>query len=366
MAKDLDVVDIKEVLIKGWRKILFTTLIFTLSILIISLIVPRTYETKAVIQLGSIYNKGVYDTFEAKNIFLSTEIIQPIITKYYEGDDADYQNFVDEKIDVELVSESYGYQQTGLVPFLRITLRADDTDKSKEMIDEMVNAFIEKGNKEIKNEEDAFTREYLQYKDKYIQEKDAALKVAEEDYNNTIETTNVQYDIGVKKTQEEMLERELRIKNLEADLEKMTSEVERVDMVSSDPSYIGRVALLKTLLEDSKSRLNQEQNLLIGLKSSLGNMERGYKKVISTAEIKYAREKKSALSTYEKYMLDNEVKYEKNKNSIKKFLVSIDAQKPKTYKYPNIALNIVISVFTGLFLGSIWALIAQEKKRKPR
>ena len=77
----MDLADYWEIVKKNKKFIIWFVMVVFVLTLIISLVMPKTYESKSIIQLAKI-DKEIYSTAEAKNILQSSVVINPVIEKF--------------------------------------------------------------------------------------------------------------------------------------------------------------------------------------------------------------------------------------------------------------------------------------------
>lgn len=202
-------------LVKNTKTILKITLTLLILTIIISLLIPKTYESKSLIQLPQI--KGnVYTPTEAKSIINSPSIILPALKKL--NINKDYEKFLQEDFKSLLINELFTRNSFEVIPYLEIRTQNKNAEKAQKLNLEISSNFIEK---------------------------------IEKNYNQRLATLE---------NQQQTIQTE--IDNLETEIDNLKQTISRLENKDLNPESLSKITLLKQILSEySEQLLNQQQKL---------------------------------------------------------------------------------------------------------
>ena len=166
----------------------FTILIVALTG-IVSLAMPKTYESKATIKLGTIgkivqvdSRTGMvmdlkkltttvagkpdsilaFEPEEARELVLSAVVLTPVIREFYAKMTLD--EFLEEVIEAEIATEKISVKEIRITPYIRIRVRENNAEKSKSIADAVVAGFLNYTFKRFSNQKNLIYSDYEQLK----------------------------------------------------------------------------------------------------------------------------------------------------------------------------------------------------------
>lgn len=230
MDEELTLKHIWKTIEKKSKFILYFTLAIIFITLIISLLIPKTYESTSEIRLAQLSQAGdsagvdIFSVLESKNIIESSEILIPAIEKY--SPEMSYEDFLKDNLNIEILKETVGRDQK-TINYIKITVY----DKSPE-------------NAKLINEE--IIKNFFEYAQPYY---NSRLQVLIKDQSETT----------------------LSIEQLKKDVETTQNEINSLSNSQLSTEGISKSSLLTNILASYKSRLSIEQDKLIDIENKLAN-----------------------------------------------------------------------------------------------
>ena len=153
--EELTFQEIYRTISKNLRFILLITLAIVIATLLISLIIPKTYISESIIQIGSIQdssgqNNPIIQEIEAKNLLSSSIILDPVISKYF-NNKTSIKEFSEKDLNIELIKETIDTKTTETVPYIKITTYSNNPEKAKEINQEIIKNFLDYNQKEYED-----------------------------------------------------------------------------------------------------------------------------------------------------------------------------------------------------------------------
>ncbi|NQV88201.1 MAG: hypothetical protein HQ402_01410 [Parcubacteria group bacterium] len=124
-----------------------TMLAVVVLTIIVSFVLPKTYESNSVIHLGNV-GGGVYTVVEVKNIILSSDILLPVKNKFF-GDKISFDEFKKKYVEVNLVLERVGLAENKEVPLVTVSARARTAQNAVDLNQGILDNFLSYVNPEI-------------------------------------------------------------------------------------------------------------------------------------------------------------------------------------------------------------------------
>lgn len=132
---------------KNYSLIIKTLLIFIIIAILISVILPKKYESSSIIQLPQI--KGdIYTPTEAKTLITSSQIILPILEK--NNISKNYNEFIKKNIEINLINELFTRNSFEVIPYIEINIKDSNARTSQKLNQEISNEFINQLNNTFK------------------------------------------------------------------------------------------------------------------------------------------------------------------------------------------------------------------------
>jgi len=226
MKDELDLADYWKIIKKRKKLIFWLTLSLVVVTLIISLILPKTYESESVIQLGRLDNIFIFQPEEAKSIIQSSIVLNPVMIKFFiEEKKPSLRSFREDSFEVEILKEEINYYQTLITPYLYLRVKSDDALKSKEMNEEIIKQFFS-----------------------YVKPK---------------------YEELLNFTLKELSRTEQDMRQLKYDIAELEREIKALSDTQLENEGISKSTLLKTLLVDYRGSLDREEDKKLSIEERL-------------------------------------------------------------------------------------------------
>lgn len=202
-------------LTKNTKTILKITLTLLILTILISLILPKTYESTSLIQLPQI--KGnVYTPTEAKSISNSPSIILPALEKL--NLNKDYEEFLKEDFQSNLINELFTRNSFEVIPYLEIKIQNKNAKTAQQL------------NLEISNN---------------------LIQTIQKDYNQRLTTLE---------NQKQTIESE--INNLKQEINNLKQTISTLQNKDLNPESLSKITLLREILSQyNEQLLNQQEKL---------------------------------------------------------------------------------------------------------
>lgn len=230
MAKneELNLAEIYEVLERRkWFIIKFTLILLVLAF-IFTLILPKTYESESIIQLG-FAEDYIYSPQETTVIIQSSDVIKLVIDKFSQGQSV--SSFIKNNLDIKIVEKT--------LPYIKITTKANDKEKAKEINEELIQQFFSYVEPQYKNREENL----------------------KQDLQNT----------------------ESNIKDLENNIQELAKEIPQVSDTYLSEERLAKIQLLRSIIIEYKNILREQQARKAEIETKL-NKRREYK-IVNYPEI---------------------------------------------------------------------------------
>jgi len=310
---ELTIINYWKIIKKKRRLIISATLFIVLITLIISLILPKTYESKAVIELGKI-NIGswednsalktsednlIYQPEEAKNILQASVVLNPVIEEFFaKKDKMTLDKFNEKVMEIEIITEQISLRETRVTPYISIGVKADKADKSKEIVLAVIAQFFD------------YTKEEFSKQKGLI----------ENEYNKSRENIA-----------KELNERNLNIIQFQMEISDLQKQIEALSSQDLLTDGISKTTLLEHILNSYKNRLKDEKNKKIELEQKMVSIKLGLDKRLANME-------DSKVISYPQ--------------------VPLEPSKPK------ILFNLLVALVIGLFASVLFAFFSEALKNR--
>ncbi|MBU1704242.1 MAG: hypothetical protein KJ922_02675, partial [Nanoarchaeota archaeon] len=140
-SEDINIMDILGIIKKRWAIILSGTIGLALMALLLTFFaVPKLYESSSMISLG-IEDNDMHSIIGDKTLAESSLVLMPLLEEYFD-DDMTLDKFKKTFVQVELVEEKRGVRETTIIPYLRITTKADEANQAKQMNEKIIENFF--------------------------------------------------------------------------------------------------------------------------------------------------------------------------------------------------------------------------------
>ncbi len=312
VTEEIDLMAYARVLFENKATVVGITLTFVLIGALLTFLLPKTYESEAVIQLGMVYEKPVYDVVESKSILQSSSVLGPVYSKYYAEEKVKYEEFK-RNLEVELVTEEISLRQPFVAPQLKLKFKADDAVESRDTLSDIITSFFSYGNERF----------------------DAIKHPALLDYNETVRLAELDYNKSIDGIVEEIAQRNLIIEGLEEDIADMEAQITSLESEELSTESLSKTILLRSILNDRDSRRIGEEGRIIALE----------------------RSKTEEQISYEQKMINAKVKLDTRLAAVKEFKVVSSPQVPDSYASPKIFLNLAASLLAGLLFSCVLVIV---------
>ena len=261
-----------KIILNEKATILAITLIFVLMTAFISSTQPKTYSSTALIQLGKINNNYAYNAIESKNIIESSAILEQVSQKYPD----EKKNTVlgiQARLTTDLLSAEITYSKSLVSPHVSVKLQGSKPETTQNMLEEILESFIQYGNIRLEEMEKPFTLIYNE-----------SVRAAEENHDNIL----MQIDRQIMEKQEN---HEL----LEAQAKELKQLITGLKEESLTTEGMAKTTLLRSLHNDLTQRIiitletitmleNQKIQEGTLLRERVNNATINYEKIIATKE----------------------------------------------------------------------------------
>ena len=278
MQKELELADYVDIIVKRKAMILCITLVVVIGVLIYSFILPDLYESEAIIKIGNLDGKFLIAPGDSLTMLESSLLVQPIIDKHFnEGHKPFIKDFIEENIFVEIISTKIGQQVTS-TSSVNVRLQTYDPQRAKLMLSELVDSFVDLGNKvllEKYNESLTSLKSELDYRNQNIDqiegqifELNQQLDILSLSSQSTSEILLVRelidsYETRLLEEKNKRFAIEIRIKDIRYKMQRLY-DVRELDLEdSSDLDYF-KVTLTPEV-SSQRSSPNFAKNLLVAL-----------------------------------------------------------------------------------------------------
>lgn len=288
-----------SILIAEKNKIITITTLFLLFGGLLAFITPKTYASTAAIQLGRVGGQMAYTVPESKNIIQSSAVLESVSRKH-----AKPVAELKRDMNVQIMTEDIDYQRTLIPPEISITFTADSPEKARDMLSDIINSFFDYAN--IRMEE---------MKKPSLLEYNESLRLAQLDYDNTIEQINNQ-----------IKEKEKAISEMEKDRSKLEKDLNELNTGSPSSEIIAKT----TLLASMKLGLNEQ---LMSAKENKSGLENN---------------KIQANTNLEQSLSRSKILLEQKLSETEELKILDAPSLPEKSTSCNLPLKLAISVFLGL------------------
>lgn len=137
--------------VKQYRGLIYFIILAVILTFLVSLILPRAYESESVIQIGNIepepepnvfIRPESYSLAESKNIILGSSVLSPIKDQFYPKKDIDLKRFIKKNIKVDIISERGPAAELLKTNYIRITTSAKTPKAALEMNQKVISYFF--------------------------------------------------------------------------------------------------------------------------------------------------------------------------------------------------------------------------------
>jgi len=223
--------------------IIAITAVFILLTGAVTLISPRTYTSQSIVQIAEIYDalRGntihIYNSVELRNIVNSPTVLEPV-RKKYSGQEEITLRELSKKITVSLIKEEVGYRQTQFASQVNITLKAEDPELARDMLEDVLKNLLNTANARVE-----------ELKRPYFIE-----------YNETIRVAGIAYNESIQDINRQILEKNVIIQELNEDNADLEKQIKALEPDSLSAEALSKITLLQTLHRGIKDKLIDEKN----------------------------------------------------------------------------------------------------------